>query len=78
MEVKIGAEYWKHLEDNLKRFAVAMANFEKRHELLIVQALVVETMGSDAEIERANKLAKKLGSTVKFSRREQFNASESG
>ncbi|GAG36706.1 unnamed protein product [marine sediment metagenome] len=70
MEVKIGAEYWTRLHDDLKAFAKAMGAFHKAHERLTMQALIVETAGSDEELERANRLAENLGADVKFERKD--------
>jgi hypothetical protein len=71
MEVKIGDEYWEHLEADLKAFAIAMEAFNEVFERLETQGLIVETMGSNAELERANKLAVALGTTVKFHRKKK-------
>lgn len=70
MEVKISDEYWKHLEDNLRGFAVALDTFEEAEMMLTAQALIVETIGSDEELERANELAERLAPAVKFKRKD--------
>lgn len=71
MEVKMGDEYWEHLEANLKAFAIEMEAFNEAFEKLETQGLIVETVGSDEELERANKLAVALGTTVKFHRKKK-------
>ena len=58
------------MESDLEVFADAMTALERAHEKLTVQGLIVETIGSDAELERANKLAEKVEAVVTFGRKE--------
>jgi hypothetical protein len=70
LDTPLTPDFWRSLRKDMLKLRGAAEEFELARELMEFNAQVVETLGDENDIDRANEMATEIGVAVMFTGKE--------